>query len=522
MFTLRSPSVPLPVSRGWQAVHGCLEEECVVTAAVDSQPACPPGTDAAGIGRVMDELPFTRFHRRAVVVSGMGFFTDAYDLFVIGTALTLLKGLWHLSASQVSLIGSATLLGAFLGALGFGRLADRLGRKSIYAVVAVLMIIGALLSAFATGIAWLVAARFILGLGIGGDYPVSGVLASEFSNRADRGRMVGMVFSMQAVGLIVGPLVGLAVVGSGVQSDTAWRLMLAFGALPAAAVLYLRTRMPESPRFTAHVRGREADAAADLRALTGPAPEVGAPALTVLSPRSGPPPATAGAAAPSAPSGHSPHRRLLDRRMLTLLIGTAGSWFLLDYAYYGNTLSTPLILKQVAPGASLLVDLAWTLLLFVVFAAPGYVLAVWRMDRLGHRRLQLIGFAAMAVCFGLLGLWPGLTTAIVPFLIVYGISYFFSEFGPNTTTFVLPTEVFPTSLRTTGHGVAAGVGKLGAFIGVFLFPVFNAAFGLRGSLLVAGIAAVAGLLVTRLLPEPARRSLEDVSGERVERSDAAA
>jgi MFS family permease len=157
--------------------------------------------------------------------------------------------------------------------------------------------------------------------------------------------------------------------------------------------------------------------------------------------------------------------------------------------------------------------LVWTLGLFVLFALPGYLLAVARMDRIGHRRLQFIGFAVMAVCFVVLGAIPALTRTMGPFLAIFGLSYFFIEFGPNTTTFVLPSEVFPVSMRTTGHGIAAGVGKLGAFIGVFLVPQLQKNIGLRGMLTVAGVAAVLGFLLTTVLPEPAQRSLEDVSGE---------
>ena len=136
-----------------------------------------------------------------------------------------------------------------------------------------------------------------------------------------------------------------------------------------------------------------------------------------------------------------------------------------------------------APGANLLQSTAWTLIIFALFAVPGYVFAFLNVDRIGHRRLQWIGFSAMAICFGLIGFIPGLTHVIVPFLLIYGISYFFTEFGPNVTTFLIPTEVFGVGERTTGHGIAAGVGKLGAFLGVFLFPVLSSALGLGGVLI---------------------------------------
>ena len=190
--------------------------------------------------------------------------------------------------------------------------------------------------------------------------------------------------------------------------------------------------------------------------------------------------------------------------------------FLFDYAYYGNTLSLPAILKDVNPAASLETKLLWSLGMFVIFAVPGYLLAVTKMDRIGHRKLQFIGFSVMAVCFLVLAIVPALTQYVAPFLAILGLSYFFIQFGPNMTTFVLPSEVFPVSMRTTGHGVAAGIGKLGAFVGVFLVPVLQDHIGLRGLLAVAGASALLGIAVTTLLPEPAGRTLEDVSAGNVE------
>ena len=445
---------------------------------------------------LLNEAPTSRFHRRAVIVSGVGFFTDAYDLFVISTVAALVTIQWHLSTTQTSWVTGSAILAAFVGAFVFGRLADVVGRKRVYVLVAGIMIVGALASAFAPGFLWLVVARFILGLGIGGDYPVSAVMMSEYSNRLDRGRLVGLVFSMQALGLVVGPLIGLVLLSSGIGHELTWRLLLGFGAVPASAAIYLRSQMPESPRYQAHVQGDAALAARSTAQLTNGALR----------------------AAPAPRTDASRMRLgqfLTNRRMLRLLLGTAGSWFLFDYAYYGNTLSLPAILKGVDPTASLEAKLAWTLGIFVVFAVPGYLLAVWRMDRIGHWRLQFIGFAVIAAAFFLLGAIAQLTAIVGPFLAVFGLSYFFVQFGPNITTFVLPSEVFPVSMRTTGHGFAAGIGKLGAFVGVFLVPELQKDIGLRGMLVVAGGASVLGFCVTRLLPEPAQRTLEDVSGEDV-------
>jgi MFS transporter, PHS family, inorganic phosphate transporter len=451
-------------------------------------------TRSADLFAALDEASLSRFHLRAVIVSGMGFFTDAYDLFIIGIASTLIKPEWHLGSAQLSLLNSMTLAASFLGAFVFGRIADVLGRKRVYWLVAAIMVVGAIGSAVAPAFWTLILFRFVLGVGVGGDYPVSAVLMSEYANRRDRGKLVGTVFSTQALGLIIGPLVALALLGGGVSHGVAWRVMLGLGAVPAAAVLYLRRRMPESPRYVAQVQGRPDYATRQARDVAGGA---------LGTVRTG---------ARTARHGMGLKAFLCQRRYLIMLIGTAGTWFLFDYAYYGNTISTPQILKLVAPHASLMTTIALQLAIFVVAALPGYLLAIARMDRIGHRKLQWLGFTMMAICFAVIGLVPGLTTTVAPFLIVYGVSYFFSEFGPNTTTFVLPAELYPVSMRATGHGISAGTAKVGAFIGVFVFPFFQSSLGLRGTLIVTAGVSVLGALLTLVLPEPAGRSLEELSG----------
>src|SRR6185437_3058422 len=277
--------------------------------------------------------------------------------------------------------------------------------------------------------------------------------------------------------------------GAGTSTDITWRVLLALGAVPAAAVVYLRRKMPESPRYQAQVAGRGARAATDLSAFSRGQAN--------------------GAADGVAARRMSLREFLSDRRLMLTLAGTAGCWFLLDYAYYGNTISTPQIIGLIAPNSSTTTTIAIQLAIFVVAAVPGYLLAIARMDRIGHRKLQIIGFAMMAVCFAVISLVPGLTAAVVPFLLVYGVSYFFTEFGPNVTTFVLAGEVYPVSVRATGHGISAGIGKLGAFIGVFLFPILQKSLDLRVTLLLTAGVSLLGLLLTLVLPEPAQRNLDD-------------
>jgi MFS family permease len=445
-----------------------------------------------GVIVALDKAPLTRFHYRAALTAGVGFFTDAYDLFVVGAVLVILKSQWHLSASQASLASAAALGAAFVGAVVFGRFADVFGRRRVYGLEAAIMVVGALGSAFSPSFLWLIIFRVIVGIGIGGDYPVSAVIMSEYANVKDRGRLVAMVFSMQAAGLVVGPLTGIILLAVGFSHDTVWRMLFGFGAIPAACVIYLRRTLPESPRYQSNVQGRDEEAGERLAAFSGGAVRA-APAVKV------------------APVRRLGVRHLFtNRRLLITLIGTAGTWFIFDYAYYGNSISTPIILRQLAPHASLIVTLSLTLAIFAIAAVPGYILAVFTMDRIGHRRLQIIGFTVMAGCFAAIAVVPQISAAVVPFMVVYGISYFFAEFGPNTTTFVLSAELFPTSIRTTAHGIASGVAKIGAFIGVFVFPVLSKALGLGGTLALTAAFSVAGALLTLVLREPSRRSLDDM------------
>src|SRR6266516_6208664 len=225
-------------------------------------------TPAQAMLAALNESTFTGFHVKALITSGMGFFTDAYDLFIIGVALSVLTPLWHLNALEVGLLGSTSLIAAAFGALLFGRLADTIGRHAIYGLTLVVLAFGAVASALSPNVFWLIAFRFILGLGIGGDYPLSATLMSEYANRRDRGKMVTMLFSMQALGLIFGPLVALLLLVSGINHDLVWRLMLALGAVPALATFYLRRKIAETPRYALTMQGDVAAASRTVDMVT--------------------------------------------------------------------------------------------------------------------------------------------------------------------------------------------------------------------------------------------------------------
>jgi MFS transporter, PHS family, inorganic phosphate transporter len=269
--------------------------------------------------------------------------------------------------------------------------------------------------------------------------------------KQSRGRMVGLVFAMQGAGLIVGPLVASALLGSGLSNDTTWRILLALGAIPGLAVFYLRRQIHETPRF-ALAGGAAEEAEAAVAAATGAKPSAG----TAQESRA--------RHAQGALEGFATLAR--NRRMLKLL----------------------------NPHASLLHNTLVQLAIFAVFAVPGYFVAIAPLDRTGRRPIQILGFALMGLMFLLIGFIPSVVKNAAPFVVLYGISYFFTEFGPNTTTFIYPAELFPVEVRTTGHGISAGLGKMGAFAGAYLFPdMLASSLGIRGAEVVAGVVSLVGV-----------------------------
>ena len=454
--------------------------------------------------RTLDDADVGRKHWLTVFTAGMGFFTDAYDLFIIGTVTVLLTPIFHLSTNQISLLNSASLLASVAGALTFGRLMDRLGRKKMYGVEVTILVVGAVLTAFSWNFASLFVFRLIVGYGVGGDYATSAVITSEYANKRSRGRLVGSVFAMQGLGLLAGPAIASIFLGAGVPTGIAWRLMLGLGAVPAASVIYLRRRIKETPRYSLGVRGDVAAAASTVAWVTGSTPAL-----------------VNGAAAPrpDAPLRTMDRRRaarvrLTSKPFLLRLIGTAGCWFLMDIAFYGNSVSSPLILKLLEPTGTLLDHTLTSLVIFAVAAFPGYWVAVFLMDRLGRKRIQWQGFAVMAVAFALIWLIPGGSSVVGIFLPLFAISYFFVEFGPNQTTFVYPSEIFPTSVRGTADGISAGAAKVGAFLGALLVPHLLASVGIGGVMgVMAAVSALGVVLTVVALPEPNGQALELASAE---------
>src|SRR6266705_6075709 len=356
-------------------------------------------SSAKSVLAALDNSGLSGFHWKTMITAGMGFFTDAYDLFIIGVVLAILKPLWHLNALEVSLLGSTSLIAAALGSLLFGWLADRVGRHAIFSYTLVVLALGAIASAFSPNVIWLIVFRFILGMGIVGDYPLSATLMSEYANRRDRGKLITMVFSMQGAGLVVGPLVAIVLLVAGINHDLIWRIMLALGAVPALATFYLRRQIAETPRFALTMQGDVEGATRTVEMVTKNQ-NVRIDTATTVRQNS-----TATSKSSLRPA-KSWLYLLLTSRYLKWLIGTAGAWFLLDIAYYGTTISSPLVLKSLNPHSTLLTNMFYTLIIFVVAALPGYIVAALTIDRLGRKFIQWFGFAMMGLAYGLLFAQP--------------------------------------------------------------------------------------------------------------------
>ncbi|MEL9990213.1 MAG: MFS transporter [Thermoproteus sp.] len=449
----------------------------------------------------LDRLKLTWTHLKIWYLSGAGFFTDAYDLFVIGAVLVVLSsypvpGFMELygaspeAAFWKGLLGSAALWATIVGQILFGLLGDRLGRKYLYGVEAAILTFGAILSALAPNLLWLIAARTFLGFGIGGDYPISATIMSEYSNVRDRGKLVALVFANQGFGILASVGVALASIAL-LPPELAWRVMLGVGAIPAATVIYLRRKIPETPRFALLVRGdvEEARKAAslfgvDIRTQVK-AEEIGL-------------------------------RDFLSHYWRVLL-GTTVPWFLMDVALYGTGVYSGMVVSSiVGPAKSLFQEVLHQGIPYLV-GFPGYFTAAFLLDRLGRKPIQNIGFAAMTAIYLAASLMIAGSNFAAPaaaVLAVYSLSYFFINFGPNTTTFVLPAEVYPTRYRATGHGISSAAGKLGAAISTLFFPSLLATIGLPHLLQMLAAVSLLGIPFTVfLLPEPKSISLEAVSGE---------
>ncbi|KAK4421747.1 Inorganic phosphate transporter 1-4 [Sesamum alatum] len=511
--------------------------------------------------QVLDALDVAKtqlYHFTAIVIAGMGFFTDAYDLFSISLVTRLLGRIYYTNVTAPkpgtlpprvsSSVTGVALVGTLMGQLFFGWLGDKMGRKKVYGVTLVLMIVCSLASGLSFGatpkgvMATLCFFRFWLGFGIGGDYPLSATIMSEYANKRTRGAFIAAVFAMQGFGILTSGVVALIVsvafdhaygapayednpaASTVPQADYIWRIILMFGALPAALTFYWRMKMPETARYTALVAKNAKQAAQDMAKVLNVDLDPEEEKLEKLAQK------------PTNNFGLF-SKQFLRRHGLHLL-GTTTTWFLLDIAFYSNNLFQKDIFSAIGwipPAKEMnavheVFRVAKAQTLIALFATvPGYWFTVLFIDVIGRFAIQLMGFFFMTVFMFALAIpydhWT-IKKNRIGFVVMYSLTFFFANFGPNATTFVVPAEIFPARLRSTCHGISAAAGKAGAIVGAFGFLYaaqpkdpskrdagYPAGIGVKYSLVVLGCVNALGLLFTFLVPEPKGKSLEELSGE---------
>ncbi len=443
-------------------------------------------TDFAAI----DEQRFRAFHWRAVLTTGLGVFCDGYDLSALGLVLPeVLKsyGSGQLTSLQSSVLSASALLASAVGALIFGALGQR-GRKRFYGYDVLILGVGAIAQAFAPAFAWLVAARFFLGLGVGADYVLSPVIMAEHSNRADRGRAIGLGFgTMWPLGALAAALFKLLLQALHVPDDLQWRLVLAGGAVPALGVLYFRRRMPETARFLAKLQADREQAVHVMRLASG---------IETVAP-----------AADTRPFGavFAAHARWIFSAALL--------WMIYDLVVYSAILFGPNLIAQ-GLGMN---GAVFNVLIELVFVVPASVGMSWFLiDRMGRKPLQVWGFAASAVVlFVFAALRVKLAGAPALAFIAYGL-FNVTQTAPGLVSGagIYGAELAPTRIRTVAQSITVAGGRIGAAIAGFAFPLLFGAIGEAATVLILVALSVAGAICTQfMVPETSARSLEEINGE---------
>ncbi|KAJ6533665.1 inorganic phosphate transporter [Mycena capillaripes] len=476
----------------------------------------PPLTDVKGQGRSgphyflderrrmalseLDNAKMSSFHIKVCLVAGVGFFTDAYDLFAINIGAQMLGYVYghgapgKLGINQDLGVKVAAPVGTLCGQLLFGWLADIVGRKRIYGLVLLIMIIGTFVQALSGSghavsiIGVLVVWRFLMGVGIGGDYPLSATITSEFAATRIRKRMITAVFAGQGWGNFIAVLVAFIVneayknkiiadpdVDQLIHVDFMWRILFGIGCVPAVFALYFRLTLPETPRFTMDIERNVLQAAEDIHSLV----ITGETAI------------------------HDP-----DAMVQRILIGTSYSWFALDVSCSCVAIH------------SLLIFLG-NLIFSIAGLIPGYYASFLLIDRWGRRPIQLMGFMMLTVVSIIMGFGYDkllqTTSGKNLFVFLYCLANFPQNFGPNTTTFVIPGEVFPTRYRATAHGISAASGKFGAIVAQVGFSQIINIGGpnkfIPHMMKILAFFMLTGVFSTMLLPETNQRSLEELSNE---------
>jgi MFS family permease len=444
---------------------------------------------------LLDGSPLKPIQRWLWVLSTGGTLLDGFVIFVLGVAIPLIIAEFNLTSGVVGLIGASLVFGAVFGAGLGGPIADHLGRKKLMLADMIIIAAGAATSALANGFPMLFMGQLLVGVGVGIDFPASSSYVSEVLPKRSRARMMVATIACQSVGMLLAATITLPLLKN-VHSAQNWRLFLATEAVIALVFFLLRLSEPDSPHWLM-TQGKFAEAA---RSFIRIMPEQREAVLQITGDAGNQ--GVANAVAPAKPPGiailFSP-----AYRARTVLV--AVPWFLMDIATYGVGLFTPIILgaidvsgTQGGVTAHDFVDARGSAAIDL-FLLVGFLVGIWAVPRFGRIRMQVIGFASMA--FGMLLLIRAVhlvnSSLHIP-LVFTGFILFnlLMNAGPNSTTFTLAPILFPTELRATASGFAAGFAKIGATLGVFVLPILKGTFGVPAVLgMMAGVS-ILGLVVT--------------------------
>jgi MFS family permease len=441
---------------------------------------------------VLDEQRMQGHHYRTMLVTGLGVFCDGYDISSISLVLgPVLKsfGIDKMTNVQAGALTASALVGSMLGALVFGMLAQR-GRKRFYGLDALILGVAALAQAFMPSLSWLIACRFILGIGVGADYVLSPMIMAEHANRADRGKAIGLGFgTMWPIGALAAALFKLLLDSFHVPPELSWKLVLSAGAIPALGVLYFRRAMPESARYLARLAADREGANAVIRGVGG-----------------------ATNAAPGADTRPFGEVFALHAR---LIFAAALLWMIYDLVVYAAILFGPNLIAENLHIPSSIYQIETEL----IFVIPASVLGSWFMiDQLGRKPIQVWGFFAGAAILAIFTLLrANLASFALLAYIVYGL-FNVAMTGPGLVSGagIYGVELAPTRIRSVAQSVTVVGGRIGAAVSGFFFPVMNGWIGFIGTMWVlAGLAVLGGIVSQLLVPETSSRSLEDINLERV-------
>lgn len=444
----------------------------------------------------LDRLPYTRKHNKLLMGSGVGWALDAMDIGLISFIMAALAAEWGLGNTELSVLGSIAFVGMAVGASVGGLLADRIGRRQVFALTLLVYGIATGLSALSTGLVMLVALRFIVGIGLGAELPVASTLVSEFAPKRIRGRIVVALESFWAIGWLAAASIGYFLVPT---VDNGWRWALALGAIPALWALVIRFGLPESVRFL-ESKGRHSEAEAVVVDF-----EESAGTTT-------PPSQMANDAAPAQTK--VAWRDLWTPRFRRSTISLWLAWFGVNFAYYGAFIWLPTLLHQ--NGMTLVKSFQFTLFMTIA-QLPGYLVAAILVEVWGRRATLatfLGGSAVGAILFGLApqiaeAMAPGDPTTLYAVTLSAGCTLSFFNLGAWGALYAVTPEVYPTYMRASGAGAATAFGRIAAMSAPLLVPLLNGLGGLPVLFTVFGAMFIMAMVAALFLPEHRGDALEE-------------